>query len=99
MMDDLKIVELFLHSPDDVAHRSPQPLTIAATSEAFGFAARFKEIEPEVTILPASSPSVIDWSTIVLRDHEQWPIAFLMPSGALLKLDPISFPAGCDRFC
>jgi hypothetical protein len=84
MMDDLKIVELFLRSSDEVAHRSPQPLTIAATSEASGFAARFKEIEPEVTILPAPSPSVIDWSTIVLSGQEQWPIAFLMPSGALL---------------
>jgi Acetyl xylan esterase (AXE1) len=87
MMDDLKIVELFLRSSDEVAHRSPHPLTIAATSEAFGFAARFKEIEPEITILPAPSPSVIDWLTIVLSNQEQWPIAFLMPSGALLN-DP-----------
>jgi cephalosporin-C deacetylase-like acetyl esterase len=87
MMDDLKIVELFLSSLDEAAHRSPQSLTIAATSEAFGFAARFKEIEPEVTILPALSPSVINWSTIVVSGQELWPIAFLMPSGALLK-DP-----------
>jgi hypothetical protein len=85
MMDDLKIVELFLRHSDQVAHRSPRPLAIAATNDAFGIAARFKEIEPEVTILPAQSPSIIDWSTILLSGQEQWPIAFLMPSGALLN--------------
>jgi Acetyl xylan esterase (AXE1) len=85
MMDDLKIVELFLRSSNELEHRSPQPLMIAATNEAAGFAARFKEIEPETTILAEPSASVIDWSTIVSSGQEQWPIAFLMPSGALLK--------------
>lgn len=92
MMDDLKIVELFLHISDEVAHRSPHPLTIAASNEASGVAARFKEIEPQATILQSPSPSVIDWSAIVLKGQEQWPIAFLMPSGALLK-NPAVAPA------
>jgi hypothetical protein len=86
MMDDLEIVKLFLQSRSDGTRSSSQPLTIAATADAFGVAARFKEIEPKTIVLPVSSPSAIDWATIVASGQEQWPIAFLMPSGVLINL-------------
>jgi hypothetical protein len=85
MMDDLKIVELFLQSLSDGTRSPSQPLTIAATAQAFGVANRFKEIESKTIVLPVSSPSAIDWAAIVASGQEQWPIAFLMPSGVLIN--------------
>jgi hypothetical protein len=85
MMDDLKIAELFIRSRDTQAHRSQQRLTIAAADDACSIASRFKEIERGVTILPATSTSVLDWATLVNQGQEQWPIAFLMPSGAFIE--------------
>ncbi|MEO6923415.1 MAG: hypothetical protein ABI142_06275, partial [Bryocella sp.] len=81
MMDDIKIAELFLHSRE--AH--PQPVTIAASGSAYGLAARFQELEPSVKLLQPKSAPTLDWNSLVMKRQEQWPIAFLMPSGAYVK--------------
>jgi cephalosporin-C deacetylase-like acetyl esterase len=81
MMDDIKIAELFIHSRDAQSH---QPLIIAAPGDAYALAMRFQEIDREVKILPSNPSSKIDWSKLVKEGEEQWPIGFLLPSGALL---------------
>ena len=82
MMDDLKIVQLFIRNLNS---REPRErLTLAATGEAYSLAVRFQEVDPEVTILKQVSAPILDWSALVAQGQEQWPIAFLMPSGALI---------------
>jgi hypothetical protein len=84
MMDDIKIAELFSRS--NSANSSKQPVIFAATSESYSLASRFKQIEPSVRILPAAaSEPALDWAALVAQHREQWPIVFIMPSGALLK--------------
>ena len=82
MMDDLKIVELFIRSRNSQSPR--EPLTLDATGEAYSVAVRFQEVDPEVAILKQESAPVLDWSALVAQGREQWPIVFLMPSGALI---------------
>ena len=84
MMDDLKIAELFVRRGNAQSHLQ-QPLAIAATDDAYNLAVRFSEIDRGVTILPTKSAPDMDWSTLVTQGQEQWPIALLMPSGALIK--------------
>jgi hypothetical protein len=81
LMDDLKIAELF------VRDRDPHlpGLALAATGEAYTLAIRFQEVEPQVTILTPDSAPILNWSKLVAQGREQWPIAFLMPSGATLE--------------
>ena len=85
MMDDLKIAELFIRSQTTQSHLPTQPLIISASGDAYFLASQFKKIDRGVTILPTTSNSTLDWSAIVSRGQEQWPIAFLMPSGAHIK--------------
>ena len=85
MVDDIKIVELFIRSRNAQSHLPQSPLTIAATGYAYNLAIRFQEIDSRVKILPTKSVLNLDWSTLVAQDKEQWPIVFLMPSGALIK--------------
>ena len=85
MMDDLEIAELFVRSRD--SHLARQPLTLAATGEAYSLAIRFQEIDPQVTILTPESTSILNWSTLAAQGQEQWPIAFLMPSGATISAE------------
>jgi pimeloyl-ACP methyl ester carboxylesterase len=85
MMDDIKIAELFIRNKEMSSHTSRRPITLAATGDAYSLAIRFSEIERDVTILPTQSEPVLDWSKLVSEGPEGWPIAFLMPSGALIK--------------
>jgi hypothetical protein len=85
MMDDLKIAELFVRNRD--SHLPRQPLTLAATGEAYSLAIRFQEVDPQVTILTPESASILNWSALTAQGQEQWPIAFLMPSGATLTAE------------
>ncbi|HZL28375.1 MAG TPA: acetylxylan esterase [Acidobacteriaceae bacterium] len=87
MLDDINIAAIFIHSLNTHSHPIHQPLTIFATGDAYTLALRYKEIEPAVTILPATSAPILDWRTLVNRRQEQWPIAFLMPSGATLEIN------------
>jgi len=80
LLDDIDIANLFIRSRD-----AQSPLTIFATGDAYPLALRYKEVNPAATLLPAPSPSEADWRALVNQRQEQWPIAFLMPSGALLK--------------
>ena len=86
MMDDIKIAELFIRSRNSQTHL---PLTLAATSDAYSLAVRFQQIDPTVKILPKILPSssgpTLDWAALVSQGQEQWPIAFLMPSGASIR--------------
>ena len=82
MMDDIKIAELFIRSKSTSS--SKQPAILAADFQSYSLASRFKEIDPSTMILPAPGPP-LDWQTLVAEHREQWPIVFLMPSGALIK--------------
>ena len=82
MMDDLKIVQLFIRNLNSREPR--EPLTLAATGESYSLAVRFQEVDPKVSILKQESAPVLNWSALVAQGQEQWPIAFLMPSGALI---------------
>ncbi len=82
MMDDIQIAELFVRSLDPrLPWRSP---TLAPNGDAYTLAIRFQEIDPQVKILAPESAPILTWSTLVAQQQEQWPIAFLMPSGAAL---------------
>jgi hypothetical protein len=85
MMDDLKIVELFIRSRNAQSHLPQPSLAVAATGDAHSLALRFSEIDRGVTILPAKATTTVNWSTLVTQSKEQWPIAFVMPYGALIK--------------
>jgi cephalosporin-C deacetylase-like acetyl esterase len=82
MMDDLKIAELFIHNRDPRALR--EFITLAPSGESYSLAVHFKEIDPQAKILPSKSPPTLDWSALVAQGQEQWPIAFLLPSGAAI---------------
>jgi hypothetical protein len=84
MMDDIKIAGLFIRSKS--ANASKPPAIFAATSQSYSLASRFKEIDPSVMILSASAPGpALDWQALLAEHREQWPIVFLMPSGASIK--------------
>jgi hypothetical protein len=83
LMDDIKIAELFVRKRD--AHLPRQPITLAASGDAYSLAVRFKEVDPQVKILANDSAPVLNWSALVSQGQEQWPIAYLMPYGALLQ--------------
>jgi hypothetical protein len=85
LMDDLRIAELFIRSMD--SHLPRQQLTLAPKGDAYSLAVRFQEIDPQVKILAPESARVVNWSTLVAQQQEQWPIAFLMPSGATLRIE------------
>ncbi len=82
LMDDLKIAELFVRNRDP--RQPPQPVALAASGEAYSLAIRFQQLDPQVTILAPASAPILNWSTLAAQGQEQWPIAFLMPSGATL---------------
>ena len=80
MLDDMEIATLFIRS------RSPhQPLVIHTSPDAALLAASFHTLEPTVTVLPTSAPAPQNWSTWLAANQEQWPIAYLLPSGALIR--------------
>jgi hypothetical protein len=84
MMDDIEIAELFIGRNAN-ADSMPEPVMLFAADDAFGLALRFLQIDPKVRLLSPDSGSRLDWSSLVHRGEEQWPIAFLMPSGAYVK--------------
>ncbi len=80
LMDDLKIAERFIRSQDRMAQA---PLTVSASGDdAYSLAAFYREIEPEVKMIAADQRPLLDWSELVAKSEEDWPIAFLLPSGA-----------------
>jgi hypothetical protein len=81
LMDDLKIAELFIRSR---RVRPDVPLTIAATNEAYGLATRFSEVDPEIKVLANDNATSVDWSDLVTKGQEEWPIACLLPFGAFI---------------
>jgi cephalosporin-C deacetylase-like acetyl esterase len=86
MLDDLKIAQLFIRNRDSRSGR--QPLTLAASGgDAYTLAIRFQELDPQVKVLAPESASILNWATLVGQGQEQWPIAFLMPSGAMIPLE------------
>jgi cephalosporin-C deacetylase-like acetyl esterase len=85
LIEDLQIAELFIRDLD--SHLPRLPITLAPKGDAYSLAVRFQEIDPQVTILAPESPSVLNWSRLVTEQREQWPIAFLMPSGATLAME------------
>ena len=81
LMDDLKIAELFIRRRNT---RSDALLTIDATNDAYDLATRFSEIDPEVKVLANDSAPSVDWSAMVAKGQEEWPIAYLLPFGAYI---------------
>jgi hypothetical protein len=80
ILDDLKIAELFVRSRNST--KAQEPLTLAASGQAYTLAVRFREIDPRVKIMAPESATILNWSELVAQGREQWPIAFLLPSGA-----------------
>ena len=81
LMDDLKIVELFIRS------RRPHPdipLMMNAANDAYGLVARFSEIDPKVKVLANDVATSVDWSALLTKSQEEWPIAYLLPFGAYI---------------
>ena len=83
LMDDLKIAELFIRYQNLQSRLPTQSITLVAPDDAYCVATRFQEIDRRVRLLPMKQPNTCDWSSLVKKSEEQWPIAFLVPSGAL----------------
>jgi len=58
--------------------------TVAATApgDAYTLASAIAETLPGVELLPRPGASVLKWSEIVEQKRENWPIQYLVPSGA-----------------
>ena len=82
LMDDLKVAELFIRSRPGHANAS---ITIAAKDDAQTLATLFSHLDESTTVLPKGDAQTIDWSTLVANGQEQWPIAYVLPSGAFLQ--------------
>ena len=82
LMDDVQIAARFIRSrhPD-----APVPLTLAGVGEASRLATSFQQINPTYKLLPGTQSSAAAWAQLVAKGQEDWPIAFLLPSGALLR--------------
>lgn len=79
MIDDIEIASRFIRDQ----HRGDiRPLTIAAKGDAYALATRYKEINPNVKLLPSPASQPLNWSSLVAHEQEQWPIVFLLPHGA-----------------
>jgi hypothetical protein len=80
MLDDIRIAQLFIHT------RAPrQPLMLAPSSDAYGVAARFQQVDPTTHLLPSSAGSEIDWSHLVNTGQQDWPILYVVPGAASLQ--------------
>ena len=81
LLDDLKIAALFIRSQSGPA----LPIKIAAVNDAHSLAARFTQIDADIQLLPDDHAPSLDWAELVKRKQEQWPIVYVLPSGALLE--------------
>ena len=82
LMDDLQIAARFIRSRHP---NTPLPITLAGVGEASSLATSFQQINPAYKILPGTQSPAPDWAQLVAKGQEDWPIAFLLPSGALLR--------------
>lgn len=80
-MDDLQIAARFIRSRDSNARA---PITLAGIGEASSLAASFQQINPSYKILPGAQSPAPNWAAFVAEGQEDWQIAFLLPSGAML---------------
>ena len=81
LQEEERTPELFIRGRST---RSDAPLTIAATNDAYGLATRFSEIDPAIRLLADDNATSVDWSALVTRGQEEWPIAYLLPFGAFI---------------
>ena len=82
LMDDLQIAAHFIRRRHS---KTPALITLAGVGEASGLAADLKQMDPSYEILPGTRSPATDWALLVAKSQEDWPIAFLLPSGALLQ--------------
>ena len=82
LMDDVQIAARFAQSR---RAPSPLPLTLCGIGDASQVAISLQRIDPEYKILPTSPTPAVNWAELVAHGQEDWPIAFLLPSGALLQ--------------
>jgi len=80
MMDDVEIASLFVRS----LNGKSQQIAIAASDDADDLALQFQKIDPRLKLVSAKSAPTLIWSALVAQGQEQWPITFLLPSGALI---------------
>ena len=79
LVDDMQIAIHFI--------RSQQPnisLALAGSGEASTLASSFQRLNPAYKILPGTLSPAVDWAELVTEGKEDWSLAFLLPSGALL---------------
>lgn len=79
LLDDLNIAQLFIRSRSG---RSNIHLSIAAANDAYNLAVSFTEIDPDIQVLPNNKVRPLDWSALIAKRQEEWPIAYLLPFGA-----------------
>jgi cephalosporin-C deacetylase-like acetyl esterase len=85
LLDDLLIAERFVREQEHTAHTTPKPITLAPKGDAHLLAMRFREIDSDSKLLSPTDPATLpNWSALVRDRQERWPIAFLLPGGALI---------------
>jgi len=80
MMDDVEVASLFVRCLDS---RS-QEIAIATSDDSYDLAVQFQKIDRRLKLISPQPAHPLNWSTLVTQGQEQWPIIFLMPSGALI---------------
>jgi hypothetical protein len=58
--------------------------TVVAPGDAYTLASAIAETLPGIELLPRPDAKVLKWSEIVEQKRENWPIQYLMPSGAYI---------------
>jgi cephalosporin-C deacetylase-like acetyl esterase len=79
MIEDVEIAGRFSR-----AKFNTNQLAVTADGDAYTLARRIAGILPEIKLLPQSDAPVLNWSEIIERKREMWPIQYLLPDGAYI---------------
>jgi hypothetical protein len=79
MIEDAEIASQFAREK-----LGAKELAVVAPGDAFTLASAIAETLPGIKLLPQPGVKVLKWSEIVEQKRENWPVQFLLPSGAYI---------------
>lgn len=82
LMDDVRIAARFVESRDTA--RRPA-IFLREAGDQKGIAASLLQVDGGYKLFPGESAPAFDWARAVATGQEDWPIAYLVPGGALLR--------------
>jgi pimeloyl-ACP methyl ester carboxylesterase len=79
MIEDAEIASRFVHQK-----LNAQLGMVTAPGEAYTLASAIAETLPEMKLVQDRDARVLKWSELVQQERENWPIQYLLPSGAYI---------------